>query len=287
VGFLNSAVGVGGLLGAVIAAALVGRKRLAGDFGIGVFIWGLPIALVAAWPNQVFVLVLLGIVGIGNTLVDISGMTLLQRSVPEEVLARTFGVVESLFLLTIGLGALVAPLLLSTLGTRGALIAAGALLPVLVIPAWPALTALDRRAVVPVERIELLRAIAIFGPLPPPTIERLAAELEEVSLPAGVVLFQEGDAGDLFYVVEDGEVEITGRDVSARVLGRGDFFGEIALLRDVPRTATARAQTDAKLYSLERDLFITAVTGHAPSHAEADRVIGVRLGPAPSGLVRA
>ena len=116
VGFLNSAIGIGGLLGALAAAALVGRRRLAADFGLGIFIWGLPIALVAVWPNQVFALVLLGIVGIGNTLVDVSGMTLLQRAAPDEVLARVFGVLESLLLLTVGLGAFVAPFLLNWLG---------------------------------------------------------------------------------------------------------------------------------------------------------------------------
>ena len=144
VGFLNSAVGVGGLLGALAAAALVGRGRLAADFGVGIFIWGVPIALLAVWPNQIFALVLLGIVGIGNTIVDVSGMTLLQRAAPDEVLARVFGVMESLFLLTVGLGALAAPLLLNWLGTRGALIAAGALLPLLVVPAWPRLNDMDR-----------------------------------------------------------------------------------------------------------------------------------------------
>ena len=152
VGFLNSAVGVGGLLGALAAAALVGRGRLAADFGVGIFIWGVPIALVAVWPNQIFALVLLGIVGIGNTIVDVSGMTLLQRAAPDEVIARVFGVMESLFLLTVGLGALAAPLLLDWLGTRGALIAAGALLPLLVVPAWPRLNDMDRAARVPLER---------------------------------------------------------------------------------------------------------------------------------------
>src|SRR5207302_3180175 len=173
VGFLNSAVGVGGLLGALAAAALVGRGRLAANFGLGIFIWGVPIALVAVWPNQVFALVLLGIVGIGNTLVDVSGMTLLQRAAPDEVLARVFGVLESLLLLTPALGALVAPLLLNWLGTRGALIAAGALLPLLVLPVWPALNAIDQAARIPGEQLELLRGNPIFAPLPEAIVEQL------------------------------------------------------------------------------------------------------------------
>ena len=287
VGFLNSAVGVGGLLGALAAVALVGRKRLASDFGLGIFIWGLPIALVAVWPNQVFALVLLGIVGIGNTLVDVSGMTLLQRAAPEEVLARVFGVLESLFLVTIGLGAILAPALLSWLGTRGALIAAGALLPLLVLPAWPTLAAIDRSANVPTHRLDLLRNIAIFAPLPAATLERLASELQEVDVASGQTLFEKGDDGDLFYVVDAGEIDVLAEGKPPVTLHHGDFFGEIALLRDVPRTATVRARTDAKLYALGRSDFIPAVTGYVASSEAADKVISIRLGPARAGLLRA
>ena len=287
VGFLNSAVGIGGLLGALAAAALVGRRRLAADFGLGIFIWGVPIALVAVWPNQVFALVLLGIVGIGNTLVDVSGMTLLQRAAPDDVLARVFGVLESLLLLTVGLGALVAPLLVNWLGTRGALIVAGALLPLLVVPAWPRLTAIDRAARVPVEQLELLSGNAIFAPLPASTLEQLADRLEEVRVPAGGTVMRQGEKGDHFYLIDEGtlDVEVDGRP--AQSLGPGESFGEIALLRDVPRTATVKAKTDAKLYALERNAFIAAVTGFAPSLSAAEAVIGMRLGPGRAGLVRA
>jgi MFS family permease len=287
VGFLNSAVGIGGLLGALAAAALVGRGRQAADFGVGIFIWGVPIALVAVWPNQAFVLVLLAVVGIGNTLVDVSGMTLLQRSAPEDVLARVFGVLESLLLLTIGLGALVAPLLLNWLGTRGALIIAGCLLPLVVIPAWPGLNAIDRAAEIPVHRLELLRGNPIFSPLPEPTLEQLAAALDDVKAPAGEEIVHQGDPGDHFYLIKKGtlEVYVDGRKVQG--LGPGESFGEIALLRGVPRTATVKAQSDAELYALERRAFLGAVTGFAPSLSAAEAVIGMRLGPGRAGIVRA
>jgi MFS family permease len=287
VGFLNSAVGVGGLVGAMAAAALVGRKRLAADFGLGIFIWGVPIALLAAWPNQVSALVLLGVVGIGNTIVDVSGMTLLQRSAPDEVLARVFGVLESLLLLTVGLGALVAPLLLDVLGTRGALVAAGALLPVLVLPAWPTLAAIDRAARIPTEQLELLRSNAIFAPLPPTTLEQLADALEERRVSAGEEVVRQGDHGDRFYLVGEGKLEVIIDGRPARRLGPRDSFGEIALLRDVPRTATVRAGTDALLYALERSEFLSAVTGFGPSLSAAEGVIGMRLGPGRAGIVRA
>jgi hypothetical protein len=287
VGFLNSAVGVGGLLGALAAAALVGRGRLAADFGVGIFIWGVPIALVAIWPNQIFALVLLGIVGVGNTIVDVSGMTLLQRAAPDEVIARVFGVMESLFLLTVGLGALAAPLLLNWLGTRGALIAAGALLPLLVVPAWPRLNEMDRAARVPLERLAILQANSIFSPLPEPTLEQLAEGLEEARVQAGQEVVRQGEPGDRFYLVKDGALDVYIDGKLVKTLAPGDSFGEIALLRDVPRTATVRGKTAATLYALDRRAFLTAVTGFGPSLSAAEAVIAMRLGPAPSGIVRA
>jgi MFS family permease len=287
VGFLNSAIGVGGLFGALAAAALVGRRRQAADFGVGIFIWGVPIALVAIWPNQVFVLVLLAVVGIGNTIVDVSGMTLLQRSAPDDVLARVFGVLESVLLITVALGAIAAPLLLNWLGTRGALIVAGALLPLVVIPAWPRLNAIDRAAQVPVERLEILRANPIFAPLPGSTLEQLAGALDDVRATPAEEIVRQGEPGDRFYLIKEGtlDVYIDGKPVQS--LGTGDSFGEIALLRDVPRTATVTARTEAALYALDRRHFLAAVAGFGPSLSAAEGVIGMRLGTARAGIVRA
>jgi MFS family permease len=287
VGFLNSAVGVGGVLGAIAAAALLGRKRLAADFGLGIFIWGIPIALIAVWSNQAFVLVLLAIVGLGNTIVDVSGMTLMQRSAPDEVLARVFGVLESLLLLSVGLGAVVAPLLLDWLGTRGALIVAGSLLPLIMIPAWPRLNAIDRMTEVPVERLELLRANPIFASLPPSTLEQLAHALEDVRAPAGQEIVRQGEPGDSFYLVKDGALDVYVDGDHVQSLEPGGSFGEIALLRDVPRTATVRARTDVVLYALDRRHFLAAVTGFGPSLSAAEGVIGMRLGTGRGGIVRA
>ena len=287
VGFLNSAVGIGGLLGALAAAALVGRGRQAADFGLGIFIWGIPIALVAIWPNQAFVLVLLAVVGIGNTIVDVSGMTLLQRSAPDEVLARVFGVLESLLLLTVALGAIAAPLLLNWLGTRGALIVAGALLPLVVVPAWPRLNAIDRAAEIPVERLDLLRANPIFAPLPGSTLEQLAHALEDVRVAAGEEIVRQGESGDRFYLVKDGALDVYVDGEPVQSLEPGDSFGEIALLRDVPRTATVRARSDVVLYALDRRHFLAAVTGFGPSLSAAEGVIGMRLGTGRGGIVRA
>jgi CRP-like cAMP-binding protein len=156
-----------------------------------------------------------------------------------------------------------------------------------VIPAWPRLNAIDRAAEIPVERLELLHANPIFAPLPEPTLEHLADALDEVRVSAGEEIVRQGEPGDRFYLVKDGTLDVSVDGRKVKTLGPGESFGEIALLRDVPRTATVRAQGDAELYALDRRVFLSAVTGFAPSLSAAEAVIGMRLGPGRAGIVRA
>jgi MFS family permease len=277
VGWLNAAVGIGGILGVVAVAALTGRRRLAGDLGLGVILWGVPIAVAAIWPNLALGLVLFAIIGLANTIVDVAGMTLLQRSADDEVLGRVFGIMESLILGTIALGALIAPGLVSLIGARGALLATGIFLPALLVPLWPALGRVDAAGRISREALELLRALPIFSTLPPPQIERLANAAAEVLVGAGATVFAQGDRGDRFYVIAEGDAVVLVDGVERNRLARGDFFGEIALLRDVPRTATVIAVSPLRLYALESDEFIGAVTGYAPSREAAEGVIAARL----------
>jgi hypothetical protein len=228
--------------------------------------------------------VLFAFVGVGDTLVEVAAPTLLQRVVPDEILGRVFGVVESLLYAAMGVGAILAPVLANNLGTRAALIASGAFLPVLAILAWPRLTAIDKEFHAPKEQLELLRKMPIFAPLPPAGQEHLAHELIPLRAGPGDVVVREGEAGDRFYVVRSGELQVSVDGKAVRTLGPGDHFGEIALLRDVPRTATVTASSDVDLYALERDEFIGSVTGHAPSVEAADSVITQRLATARTGL---
>jgi MFS family permease len=279
VGFLNSATGIGGILGGVATIAIVSRSRLATDFGVGVALWGLPIALIGIWPNQWFALTMLAVVGIANTIVDVAAFTLLQRAVPDEVLARVFGVLQSVLYGTIGLGSVLASALVSGLGARTTLIVAGAFLPMVALITYRRMLAIDRAVAAPApERLELLQSNPIFVPLPLPVLERLARSLVPVHLEAGATLFQQGDHGDRFYLVRTGELEILVGDGPPKVEGQGGSLGEIALLHDIPRTATVSARTDSDLYALEREEFLAAVTGHAESKEAADAVVGSHLG---------
>jgi MFS family permease len=282
VGFLNSAIGIGGLVGAVVSAALIGR-RLSSNFLLGIGLWGIPIALIGVFPEPAPTLLFLAFVGLGNTLVDVSAFTLLQRAVPEEVLARAFGAVQALWVATIGIGSIAAPLLIAAVDIRGALLITGALLPTLALLLRSRLAQLDA-VPVPVRELELLRGIELFAPLPQQTQESLAQVLRPVRLAAGEELFRQGDVGDRFYIVADGEVEIVIDGSVVRETGPGGYFGEISLLRDVPRTATVRAKGDVELFALDRDDFIAAVTGHAASAEVADSVIATRLGSIRPGM---
>jgi MFS family permease len=248
------------------------RHRLASDLALGLVLNGMPFALIAVWPTEASALIAMAIVGVGNSVTDVSAITLLQRAVPDAVLARVLGAIESVLLASLGLGALLAPLLISLAGIRTALLIAAAFLPVVVALSWLGLQRIDAPAP-RADWVQLLQAIPIFAPLAPTKLERIASQLGETALEAGTLVLRRGDPGDRFYVVEDGEVEIEGR-----VHGPGSFFGEIALLRDVPRTASVTAKTDVRLLTLDRDEFLAAVTGHEPAAAAADAVVTARLG---------
>jgi MFS family permease len=283
-GLLNSAVGIGGLIGAAVALGLVGLRGLGTAFAFGLVLWGLPLVLFGAWPSTAAALLFLGVLGIGNTLVDVSGLTLLQRTAPPDVLGRVFGVLESLVVGTLGLGAIIAPVLVSLFGVRWALVATGLLLPALALVSWARLRSIDERAVVPERELELLRSLPLFAPLAPATLEHLARSLVRVPAPVGTEITRQGEVGDRFYLVDEGEMEVASDGEVLATLGPGDYFGEIALLRDVPRTATVSARTDASLLALERDEFVSAVSGHPASREAADAVVAARLGHLRPGL---
>ena len=277
VGYLNAAVGVGGVIGGLASLGLVGHRRLATTFGIAIAGTGGPLLLLGGVPTTAAALVAFGLIGFANIICDVSGFTILQRGTPSEVLARVFGVLHSLFYATVALGAVLAPPLIHWLGVRWTLVIVGSLLPILAVLTRASLVRLDVEPGDP-RRLALLEAIPIFSPLSPPVLERLAAQLTPVHASAGDELIRLGDHGDRFYVVDKGEVEILVDGSPPRLEGEGEYFGEIALLRDVPRTATVRAATDVALFALDRDDFLPAVTGHAGSSQAADAVIGSRLG---------
>ena len=204
VGTLTGAIGAGAVLGSLIASLLVGSRWLAQWFGIGVALWGLPIALIPLFPWEATALTLLACVGIGNALVDVGLFTLMARLAPDAVLARVFGLFESLITLAVGVGAIVASLLIEWTSLTAALIIVGALCPCLVLVAWRRLRHLDRYIGELDKEIGLLQGVPMFQPLPLPAIEQLARGLEPVHVAVGQAVFRQGDPADRFYVIESG-----------------------------------------------------------------------------------
>jgi MFS family permease len=275
VGYMTAAIGVGGLIGAVGAMTL-GRARLAVSFGLALIFWGVPIALLGPWPELLVAIFLLAVVGAANSVEDVAVFTLLQRLVPDQMLTRVLGVTWSLAMGGVAIGSIAAPVLVDAIGPRQAFVAVGAILPLLVLVTYRRLAEIDG-AVAPVAELELIERVPMFAPLSLAAKERVAAKLVPLSVQAGELVIRSGEAGDRFYIVGDGELEISA-DGLRRTAHRMDYFGEIALLRDVPRTATVKALVDTRLYALRREDFLAAVTGHRAAHAEGEAVVEERLG---------
>ena len=277
VGVLTAAVGVGAVVGSLGASILVGSRRLAAYTGLGIALWGTPLAMIGVFPSELIALVMLAIVGAGNALVDLGYFTLFPRLMPDEVLARVFGALESLVALAVGLGAIITPLLIYLFGIRGALVAIGLMTPAVVALAWSRLVRVDDGLGAQADIIDRLRLVTMLRPLPVSTIEHLARNVREESIePAGTVI-EQGQVGDSFYVIVSGEVEVTKNGRLLSLLSDGDSFGEIALLRDVPRITTVRARTPLTLYALDRRHFVPTVSGYSESAAEAETVVETRL----------
>ncbi len=284
VGWLDAAVGVGGVIGAVGALRLAGRRRLTPPFLAGIVLWGAPFLLIAAAPGVASAVLAFIVIGIGNILVDVAGYTLLQRAVSDEVLARVFGVIETLYYVSVAIGAIAIPPLVSAFGPRWTLVITGLFLPVLALASGTRLLRIDSAAVAPARAVALLRGLPLFAPLPALALERLAIHLHELDVPEGVEVITQGDVGDRYYILASGEAEVWIDDELVNKLAPGEGFGEIALLRDVPRTATVRTIAPSELFALDRETFLEAVSSDRRSSAAADETASRRLG-ALSGMV--
>ena len=286
VGTLNAAIGAGALLASAVAALLVGSRRLGAWFALGVILWGAPLVLIGLVPSPASALLMLALVGAGNALIDVAGFTLIARLSPAHVLARVFGVLESLVALTVGLGGVVTPLVIDAFGLRPALVVLGLVTPVAIALTWWRLRALDAGMVRRDEELRLLRGVALLQVLPLPALETIARQLDHAVVPAGEAVFEQGDPGDRFYVVVAGTATVEGDGQAITTLGPGDSFGEIALLRRVPRTATVRAVEDLRLESLRGDRFVAVLTGSrrgdAAASAHVDELLN-RFAPRPGG----
>ena len=242
VGYLDSAFGVGAILGGFVAIGRATARKLATDFGVGVVFWALPLLLVAAIPQAAPAFLAMAVIGFANPIVDVNASTILQRLTPDAVLGRVFGALDTGLIAGMAVGSMIMPLLIHVSGLRWALAILGLGIALVVLPAFPRFRRLDVLLGEP-DGLPLLRQVALFSPLEPKKLEAIAQQLGRREVAAGEVVIREGDPGDRFYIVESGGTTAThdGRVLSSQ--GPGDPFGEIALLRDVPRTATITADS--------------------------------------------
>ena len=276
VGYLDAMLGVGAILGGFFAIGRASHQRLASDFGVGVLLWALPLLLVAAWPELFAAFAAMFVIGAANPLVDVNATTIIQRLTPDAVMARVFGALETALIATMALGALLMPLLIESIGLRWGLTVIALLVALLVLLGMRRLRGLDDTLREP-QGFALLRQVPLFTPLELPALDRLARQLVRVEAPAGTVIICEGDEGDRFYIVESGRVEASHNGMTLSFAGPGEPFGEIALLRDVPRTATVTAVEDTVLQAVERADFLAVLTGNDEARNRADELVSRRI----------
>lgn len=277
VGLIDSVLGIGAVVGGFVAIARSARNTIALDLVMGTLLWSLPLLFVIVAPSPATVFAMVAVMGFGLPLVDVNYATLTMRLTPDARLGRVFGAFEGTCIGTMALGSAVTPFLLEELGVRGLLAVLAAVVGIPALACIPRARRLDA-TLRPPAGTDLLAGIAMFAPLAPASLEFLARRLVTASTPAGTAIVREGEPSDRFYVIVAGRVEVTQGDQHLRVEGPGEFFGEIGLLRDVPRTATVTALEDVETLSLTREDFLGAVHGTDASMAAAYDIVTSRLG---------
>ena len=278
VGWLNACLGGGALIGSLASIALVGRSRLALPILTASLVLGGSLVFVGVAPGPLVAAGLLLAVGAATSLMDVAGRTLTQRVVADAALSRIFGLMEGLRMGGLAIGAVLASVLVESIGHAFTFAIAGSLLPVVCLRLWRPLRRIDESVTVPVRELDLIRSLPLFSQLAAPIVERIAANLIPVRATSGTAIIKEGEFGDRFYIIDEGEVEVSIGGRPVRRQGPGEFFGEIALLIAVPRTATVKAETDVSLLALERAVFLEVLTGHHQAREGAEAVADERLG---------
>jgi MFS family permease len=272
-GLLIGAIGLGGLVGALAAGSVSHRRLLTPVVIGGGLLEGLAFAAVSPFDMLLPAMGAIALSGVGGALLMVSGRTLLQRATDDRVLARVFAVQESVSLLGVALGAAIAPALIDGFSASGAFLPLGMAAALLTLAGAVLIRRLDARTILLPEELSLLQGISFLSVLPTYELERLARNARWIDVTAGSAVVRQGDFGDAFLVIGSGEfsVEVDGL-LRPGVLGRGDGFGEIALLHSVPRTATVGSITAGRLLVISSADFLAAVTGSEDGHKIAAEV---------------
>jgi MFS family permease len=255
-GFLNAAYGAGGLLGGLVVGAAASRLGLGSTF-----IWGTAISSAVAIlfglsPAGVLPFVLILALGVTDVFSDVASTTVLQTGTPNELLGRVFGAFESTLIFSMLVGAAVIGPLIDITGPRAATVILTLISVALLIVCLPRLKRMEDALGVRV----FFRQVPVLTSLSHRAIDDFASRVQVEKVPSGTDIVRQGERGDRLYILKEGEAEVSargseGREVEVATLSKHDYFGEIALLRDVPRTATVRSRSPVELYSLGRSDF--------------------------------
>jgi hypothetical protein len=277
VGTLNAAIGAGGFVGALLALSLTRRTQFGPTFALALAMWGLPIAVIGVVTDPLIAIGMLAIVGLSNAILDVTGFTLLQRATPNDARVGVMGLVDGGAAAFAAAGGLVASVLVGTLGVSGSLLLAGAVLPLTAALSIGLLRRSEAQGISHEAQVGLLRGDPLLSMLSLSIVEELAAVMQPIEFVADEDLIREGEPGDRYLIVAEGTVEVSQEGRVLRQLGPGSGVGEISLLRNIPRTAGVRATTSVLAYALDREAFLSAVTGHQVARAVADHIVDDHL----------
>lgn len=267
-GYLNAAIGVGGLLGAIGSGLVVVRSRLTLPLIAGVVIFALGL-LGLGWSTALSVgFVMLAIASAGGLLVEVVSTTLLQRIVPARARGRAIGLIQTVGTLAYASGAFALPILADRLGV-GPVLAVTSVFVVIAGVLGVALVGTARGEAPDGELAAVAQRIAglpLFAGIPAFRVAASLARGSTVDAPAGTEIIRQGDAADRFYVILSGTVDVSRSEqagaapVRLRGLGPDDAFGELGLLTGAPRSATVTAETPVRLLALDAPAFLDLVT---------------------------
>ena len=255
-GFLNSAYGAGGILGGLAAGYLASRIRLGPAVIWSTAATSVMFLFLGISPAGLLPFVILFVVGMLDIMVDVNGMTIIQTGTPEGLLGRVFGAFDGVLILAMLAGALIVGPLIEVLGARTTTVVFAVAALLIFLGCLPRLRKLD--SVLGARMF--VRKVPVLSGLSHAVLEDLASRITLQKVPDGTAVVVQGDVGDRLYIVKEGEAKVVargedGEETGLAELSKGDYFGEIALLKDVPRTATVRAKGPLELYALEREDF--------------------------------
>jgi predicted MFS family arabinose efflux permease len=276
VGWLNALLGLGGLAGAALAAWKVTSTSLARAYVLGVLLWGAPMVALGVWTNEPVGYLAFAVIGFGNAILDVGVFTLVARLVPRDRLGRAFAAFEVVIVVCVTAGSLVASAVVDQVGVAALLAAVGALLVGTALAFVAQAVAVDR-GLVPHPHTSLLRGCDVLSGLPLVTVEHLAETSRRRRFDSGDTVVRQGDPGTEFFVVISGQVDVDVDGRPAATLGAGDGFGEIALLREIPRTATVTARTPVEVLVVSQRDFLTFVAGHSASAVSVSDLADARV----------